>query len=235
MVMMHQRDMGYYLLRNQEYIVTRWIIKRHKPLLDGSSSCSSRHRAGKDVGGKQIISGQYQLWRDMQLKEQNLSLCSISQQLRLCVVSISYATTNKAFYVSKDPSGIESSFNGMYKFLAPCHILISLKPHIHTRVEPIDLVFLNFEIQCFHNVHQCTITEFVNLIEPHDLPFIVTEEEHNYTSNVLVTVEFLTIKPPIRYIIRGTDVVGADLIDPHMLRNERILNSIRHSKYEEET
>nr|GEW64311.1 hypothetical protein [Tanacetum cinerariifolium] len=35
------------------------------------------------------------------------------------VVNISYSTTNKAFQVSKDPSGLESSFNGMYKFLAP--------------------------------------------------------------------------------------------------------------------
>nr|GEV27840.1 zinc finger, CCHC-type [Tanacetum cinerariifolium] len=119
------------------------------------------------------------------------------------------------------------------------------------------------EAECFHNVRQRTITEFINLIKPHDLPFIVTEREHNCTRqtndcvvmlvleafcipsqfseiqlflialnaelevfnplsnhevvNVSVNVEFLMIKPPMRYTIRGTDVIGADFIDLKML------------------
>nr|GEW87919.1 hypothetical protein [Tanacetum cinerariifolium] len=71
---------------------------------------------------------------------------------------------NHTYWSPSHRSGLESSFNGMYKFLAPCHILISLKPRIHTRVEPIDLVFLNSKIQCFHDVRQCTITEFMRII-----------------------------------------------------------------------
>nr|GEW37251.1 ribonuclease H-like domain-containing protein [Tanacetum cinerariifolium] len=110
------------------------------------------------------------------------------------VVNISYATTNKAFQVSKDPSGLESLFNGMYKFLPPCHILISPKPCVHTRVEPIDLVFLNPEIQCFHNVRQRTITEFLNLIEPHALLFIVTDREHNCTRRINNCVVVLVLE-----------------------------------------
>ncbi|GKD44652.1 hypothetical protein Tco_1269297 [Tanacetum coccineum] len=106
-------------------------------------------------------------------------ICSFGS-LKESVVNILYATTNKAFQVSKDPSGLESPFNGMYKFLAPCHILISLKPRVHIRIEPINLVLLNSAIQCFQNICQRTITEFVNLIEPHDLSFIVTGREHNY-------------------------------------------------------
>ncbi|GKE14835.1 hypothetical protein Tco_1422412 [Tanacetum coccineum] len=107
-------------------------------------------------------------------------MCSFGS-LKESTVNISYATTNKAFQVLEDPSGLESPFNGMYKFLAPCHIPISPKLRVHARVEPIDLVFLNSVIQYFHNICQRTITEFVNLIEPHDLLFIVTDREHNCT------------------------------------------------------
>ncbi|GJZ57782.1 hypothetical protein Tco_0613276 [Tanacetum coccineum] len=65
-------------------------------------------------------------------------MCSFDS-LKESVVNISYVTTNKAFQVLEDPSGLESPFNGMYKFLAPCHILISPKPHVYTRIEPINL------------------------------------------------------------------------------------------------
>nr|GEW61331.1 hypothetical protein [Tanacetum cinerariifolium] len=114
--------------------------------------------------------------------------------LKQSVINISYAITNKAFQVSKDPSGLESSFNSMYKFLAPCHILISPKMRIHTRVEPIDLVFLNSEIWCFQNVRQCTITGFVNLIKPHDLSFIVINREHNCTRRINDCVVVLVLE-----------------------------------------
>nr|GFB01306.1 hypothetical protein [Tanacetum cinerariifolium] len=78
----------------------------------------------------------------------------------------------------EDPSGLESPFNGTNKFLAPCHILMSLKPRVHTRIEPIDPVLLNSVIRCFHNTCQCTITELVHLVEPYDLSFIVVDREH---------------------------------------------------------
>nr|GEX70810.1 putative ribonuclease H-like domain-containing protein [Tanacetum cinerariifolium] len=120
-------------------------------------------------------------------------MCSFGS-LKESVVNISYSTTNKTFQVLEDPFGLESPFNGMYKFLAPCHILISPKPRVHTRVEPIDLVFLNYVIQCFYNIYQRTITEFVNLIKPHDLSFIVTDREHNCMRRLNDGVVVLVLK-----------------------------------------
>nr|GFD17190.1 hypothetical protein [Tanacetum cinerariifolium] len=75
-------------------------------------------------------------------------------------------------------SGLESPFNGTDKFLAPCHILSNLKPRVHTWIEPIDHVLLNSVIQCFQNTCQRTITKLVHLFEPHDLSFIVVDQEH---------------------------------------------------------
>nr|GEX78531.1 hypothetical protein [Tanacetum cinerariifolium] len=104
-------------------------------------------------------------------------ICSFSS-LKESVVNISYTTTNKAFQVLKDPSGLESPFNGMYKLLAPCHILISPILRVHTRIELINLLLLNSVIQCFQNTCQRTITELVHLVEPRDLSFIVVDWEH---------------------------------------------------------
>nr|GFA39210.1 hypothetical protein [Tanacetum cinerariifolium] len=103
------------------------------------------------------------------------------RSLKKSVVNIAYLSTNKAFQILEDPSGLESPFNGMYEFLALFHILISPKLRIHTRIEMINLVLLNYIIQCLHNICQRTITEHVNHIELHDLPFIVTDREHNCT------------------------------------------------------
>ncbi|GJY62311.1 hypothetical protein Tco_0462968 [Tanacetum coccineum] len=109
--------------------------------------------------------------RDIDLNAE--MMCS-SGSLKESVVNISYTTTNKVFQVSKDPSGLESSFNDMYKFLAPCHILISPKPRVHTRIEPINLVLLNSVIQCLPEYLSPYITEFVHLIKPSCSLYIVT-------------------------------------------------------------
>ncbi|GKF07347.1 hypothetical protein Tco_0041571 [Tanacetum coccineum] len=46
------------------------------------------------------------------------------RSLKKSVVNIINPSTNKAFQILEDPTGLESPFNGMYEFLAPFHILI---------------------------------------------------------------------------------------------------------------
>nr|GEU32853.1 hypothetical protein [Tanacetum cinerariifolium] len=161
------------------------------------------------------------------------------------IVNISYTTTNKAFQVIEDPSGLESPFDGTDKFLAPCHILISPKPYVHTWIEPIDPVLLNSVIQCFQNTCQRTITKLVHLVEPHDLSFMIVDWEHycarrlndgiimleleafsipsQFSEVHLCLVAFnaeveelLSIEPPVRDTISGTYVIG-NLICKHLV------------------
>ncbi|GKF66948.1 hypothetical protein Tco_0193465 [Tanacetum coccineum] len=75
------------------------------------------------------------------------------------------------------PSRLQSPFNSRHKLFALCHVLLSLKSRIHTLIGPLNLEFLNFVIQCFQNTCQCTITEIVYFVEPHDLSFIVVDWE----------------------------------------------------------
>nr|GEX71858.1 hypothetical protein [Tanacetum cinerariifolium] len=100
---------------------------------------------------------------------------NLTLQEQVDTISIFIRTS---FQVLRDPSGLKSSFNGTYKFLSPCYILISPKPRVHTRIRPIDPVLLRSVIQCFQNTCQCTITELVHLVKPHDLSFIVVDREH---------------------------------------------------------
>ncbi|GJY07632.1 hypothetical protein Tco_0374686 [Tanacetum coccineum] len=126
------------------------------------------------------------------------SFCSLKKY----VVNIANTSTNKAFQVPVDPSGLESPFNGLYEVLAPFHILISPKLRVHTGIELINLVLLNSVIQCFHNICQRTITEFVNLIKPYDLSFMVTDREHNYTRRINDCIVMLVLEAfciPSRY------------------------------------
>ncbi|GJV29867.1 hypothetical protein Tco_1386315 [Tanacetum coccineum] len=102
------------------------------------------------------------------------SFCSLKKS----VVNIVNTSTNKAFQVLVDPSRLQSPFNSRHKLFASCHILLSLKPRIHTRIKPLKLEFLNSVIQCFQNTCQRTITELVHLVEPYDLSFIVVDREH---------------------------------------------------------
>ncbi|GJT55869.1 hypothetical protein Tco_0990923 [Tanacetum coccineum] len=103
-----------------------------------------------------------------------ISLC----YLKKSVVNIMNTSTNKAFQVSVDPSRLQSPFNGRYKLFAPCHVLLSPESRIHTRIEPLDLEFLDSIIQCFQNTCQHSITKLVYLIKPHDLSVIVSYWEH---------------------------------------------------------
>ncbi|GKE13547.1 hypothetical protein Tco_1417098 [Tanacetum coccineum] len=53
----------------------------------------------------------------------------------------------------------------------------SQEGRIHTRIEPLDLEFLDSVIQYFQNTCQRAITELVHFVEPHDLSFIVVDRE----------------------------------------------------------
>nr|GEW60947.1 retrovirus-related Pol polyprotein from transposon TNT 1-94 [Tanacetum cinerariifolium] len=59
------------------------------------------------------------------------------------VVNITNSSTNKAFQVPVDPSRLQSSFNSRYELFVPCHVLLSPESRIHTRIEPLDLEFLD--------------------------------------------------------------------------------------------
>nr|GEV76434.1 hypothetical protein [Tanacetum cinerariifolium] len=59
---------------------------------------------------------------------------------------------------------LQSPFNSRDELFAPCHILLSPETRIHTRIEPFDLEFL----------------DSVDLVEPHNLSFIVVDREHDY-------------------------------------------------------
>ncbi|GKC21953.1 hypothetical protein Tco_1024103 [Tanacetum coccineum] len=66
------------------------------------------------------------------------------RSLKKSVVNITNTSTNKAFQVLVDPSRLQSPFNGRYELFAPCHVLLSSESRIHTRIEPLDLEFLDF-------------------------------------------------------------------------------------------
>ncbi|GJY10271.1 ribonuclease H-like domain-containing protein [Tanacetum coccineum] len=106
------------------------------------------------------------------------------RSLKKSVVNIANTSTNKAFQVRVDPSHLQSPFNSKHKLFAPCHVLLSLKSRIHTRIEPLNLEFLNSVIQYFQNTCQRTITKLVYFVEPHDLSFIIVDRE-NYCSRRL--------------------------------------------------
>nr|GEX59152.1 hypothetical protein [Tanacetum cinerariifolium] len=120
------------------------------------------------------------------------------------VVNISYATTNKAFYVLEDPSGLESLFNGTHKFLAPRHILISPKPRVHTRIELIDPVLLNSN----REDDQDDLAKGSNLgLQSH------------------WDTELLSIEPPVRNTISGTYVIVAQLFSTSDTLEEGIVQA----------
>ncbi|GJW99111.1 hypothetical protein Tco_0180919 [Tanacetum coccineum] len=101
------------------------------------------------------------------------------RSLKNTVVNITNTSTNKAFQVPVNPSCLQLPFNSRNELFAPCHVLFSLETRIHTRIEPLDLEFLDSVIQCFQNTCQRAITELVYLFEPHDLSFIVVDREHD--------------------------------------------------------
>ncbi|GJR14243.1 hypothetical protein Tco_0796895 [Tanacetum coccineum] len=100
------------------------------------------------------------------------------RSLKKSVINIANTPTNKEFQVPVDPSRLQSPFNSRHKLFAPCHVLLSPKSRIHTRIEPLNLEFLNSIIHCFQNACQRTITELVYFVESHDLSFIVVDREH---------------------------------------------------------
>ncbi|GJR35352.1 hypothetical protein Tco_1211036 [Tanacetum coccineum] len=53
----------------------------------------------------------------------------------------------------------------------------SPEARIHTRIELLDLEFLDSVIQCFYNPCQRAITKLVYFVEPHDLSFIVVDRK----------------------------------------------------------
>ncbi|GKC25953.1 hypothetical protein Tco_1028103, partial [Tanacetum coccineum] len=103
------------------------------------------------------------------------------RSLKKSVVNITNTSTNKAFQVLVDPSCLQSPFNSRYELFAPCHVLLSLESRIHTRIEPLNLEFLDSVIQFFQNTCQRSITELVYPIEPHDLSVIVVYREYYYS------------------------------------------------------
>nr|GEV55272.1 hypothetical protein [Tanacetum cinerariifolium] len=84
------------------------------------------------------------------------------------VVTLSYSSTNKAFWVMKDPPCLKPFLNEKHKLLSSFDIFPSLKPCVKMWIHPVDLEFLDSIVQCLINLMQSTITELVDLIEPHD-------------------------------------------------------------------
>ncbi|GJV12611.1 hypothetical protein Tco_1354152 [Tanacetum coccineum] len=103
-----------------------------------------------------------------------ISFCSLKKS----IVNIANTSTNKGFLVLVDPSRLQSPFNSRHKLFAPCHVLLCPKSRIHTRIELLNLDFLNSVVQCFQNTCQRAITKLVYLVEPHDLSFVVVNWEH---------------------------------------------------------
>nr|GFB20693.1 hypothetical protein [Tanacetum cinerariifolium] len=91
------------------------------------------------------------------------------RSLKKSVVNITNSSTNKAFQVPVDLSCLQSPFNSRDELFAPSHVLLSPKTRIHTRIEPLDLEFLDSISQCFQNLCQRAVTELVDLVEPHNL------------------------------------------------------------------
>nr|GEX22960.1 hypothetical protein [Tanacetum cinerariifolium] len=101
------------------------------------------------------------------------------RSLKKSVVNIMNSSSNKAFQVPIDPSCRQSPFNSRDELFAPCHVLLSPKMRIHTWIQPLNLEFLESVGQCFQNPYQRTVTELVDLVEPHNLSFIVVDREHD--------------------------------------------------------
>nr|GEU48259.1 hypothetical protein [Tanacetum cinerariifolium] len=85
------------------------------------------------------------------------------RSLKKSVVNITNSSTNKAFQVPVDPSRLQSPFNSRYELLAPCHVLLSPEWRIHTRIESLDLEFLDSVCQCFQNP-SCSISSWFSEI-----------------------------------------------------------------------
>ncbi|GKC86344.1 hypothetical protein Tco_1142061 [Tanacetum coccineum] len=72
------------------------------------------------------------------------------------------------FIVSEDSPCLKRFWYGKHELLAPVDIFPCPKPYVQTRIHPVDLEFLNPEVQCLINLLQSAVTELVNLIEPQD-------------------------------------------------------------------
>ncbi|GJX84878.1 hypothetical protein Tco_0335652 [Tanacetum coccineum] len=108
-------------------------------------------------------------------------------------------STNKAFQVPVDPSCLQSPFNFRNELFAPCHVLFSPEARIHTWIEPLDLEFLDFVIQCFQNTCQ---SELVYFVKPHDLSFIVVNREDYYSRRLndgIIMLELISCNIPSRF------------------------------------
>nr|GFC18009.1 hypothetical protein [Tanacetum cinerariifolium] len=101
------------------------------------------------------------------------------RSLKKSIVNITNSSTNKAFQFPVDPSRLQSPFNSRDELFAPYHVLLIPKTCIHTRIESLDLKFLDSVGQCFQNPCQCAVTKLVDLIEPHNISFIVVDQEHD--------------------------------------------------------
>nr|GEW19127.1 copia protein [Tanacetum cinerariifolium] len=88
--------------------------------------------------------------------------------LQKSVVSISDASINKAFQITKDPPSLPPFLNGEHELLASIHILPGPKPCVQSWIHPIDLEFLDPVVQCPINLMQSAVTELVDLIEAHN-------------------------------------------------------------------
>nr|GFA13207.1 hypothetical protein [Tanacetum cinerariifolium] len=144
-----------------------------------------------------------------------ISLCSLKKS----VFNITNSSTNKAFKVPIDRSRLQSPFNSHDELFAPCHILLSPKTRIHTQIKLLDLEFLDSVGQCFQNLGQRVVIELVDLVEPHNISFIVVDREHDCLRRLnddffstrqrimSVNIELLSIKPPVRDAILCTYVI----------------------------
>nr|GFA82526.1 hypothetical protein [Tanacetum cinerariifolium] len=144
-----------------------------------------------------------------------ISFCSLKKS----VFNITNSSTNKAFKVPIDPSRLQSPFNSHDELFAPCHILLSPKTRIHTQIKLLDLEFLDSVGQCFQNLGQRVVIELVDLVESHNISFIVVDREHDCSRRLnddffstrrrimSVNIELLSIKPPVRDAILCTYVI----------------------------
>nr|GEV89442.1 hypothetical protein [Tanacetum cinerariifolium] len=70
---------------------------------------------------------------------------------------------------------------------------------IHTRIESLDLEFLDSVGQCFQNPCQRSINELVDLVEPHNLSFIAVDREHDYSRGLndgIIMLELIACSIP---------------------------------------
>nr|GEY18905.1 hypothetical protein [Tanacetum cinerariifolium] len=140
------------------------------------------------------------------------------RSLKKSVVNIINSSTNKAFQVSVDPSRLQSPFNSRYELLAPCHVLLSPESRIHTRIESLDLEFLDSICQCFQNPCQRNQEDDRDdLVEGADSGLqSYCDTESAFVTGLLSTrrrimstnIELLSIKPPVRDAIFCTYVIA---------------------------